>query len=145
MIIALLRVLRSILYRVPEYTYPFPEKDKQGHWHFLRGAYEIACKNEKHNCAVVRTPACPKLLFWEQFWILVGGFKIWAITVGLYFFVHELLAMAFVAAFAAWVTYEEFVYQPRKYGRLYPKSFIDWAIWVVPSIAFLWRVVVNAI
>ncbi len=74
---------------------------------------------------------------WREVCHIVGSVALIVVSYVLSVWIgHDVKPIIFVALLV-WMTYQEFVLHPRKYGQKLSKGIIDWLAWVAPFAIYL--------
>lgn len=116
---------------IPDLLYPFSNK-VDGVWVRGHRSYDVALARAYRKYGYGHCGY--SILFYREFFHFIGslGLIYLALFIANHFFGGDSALVILLALAAAFLTYQEFVFQRRVYRQPWSKAVADWLVWCVP-------------
>ena len=122
---------------LPERLYPFTEVDEDKEILTGQNAYAFVVRTTRRLYHEAYTTQAPKILIYRELFNLLGSLIAISITNFLITRFSILNGVIFLAFVVYFISLQEFHIHPKYYKEIMLKSIIDWAVWMVPILIYI--------
>lgn len=122
---------------LPERLYPFTEVNEDKEALTGQNAYAFVVRTNRRLYDEVYTFKAPKIFVYREFFHLFGSLIAISITNFLITRFSILNGVVFLAFVVYFISLQEFYIHPKYYKQTMLKSAIDWTVWIVPIVVYI--------